>query len=555
MILSRTKAVEDPKKKTSTSTQDKSKKKTNELEDFIIQRDYTGAIAFLEFSRENGTAIQDLELWLAFAAFHAGDYQRASDVYEDLLQKDSRNSQIYIYLACCYFMLGKYDEAEHTALKGPKSSLQTRVLFHVSHKQNDEEKFSNLHRQLQDTIQDQMCLASMNYMKNQYQEALDIYKRYLIENRDYVALNVYVALCYYKLDYYDISQELLEGYFKKYPESATAINIQACNQYRLHNGKKADNDLKQFLNKIDTSFNYAKELFRHNMVVFENGEGALQVLTQLIDVIPEARFNLVIYYLKQDQIEQAYNLMKDIEPSQSIEYILQGVVNAAYGQEHNSHEHIKKAESYFQTIGSSANECDTIPGRQSMAACHFLHKRFYDVLVYLTSIKTYFSNDDIFNFNYAQAKAHEEKWVEAEEAFLLINNEKIKNDHIYLTWLARCYIYNNKARLAWELYIKLEQSNESFSLLQLIANDCYKHGCFFYAARAFDILERVDPSSVYWEGKLGACAGTFQQIVAGKESRDTLRDILALLRNTKHPQGDQMIKVMRSWARTNNISV
>jgi hypothetical protein len=40
--------VEDPKKKVGTSTQEKNKKKTTELEDFISQRDYTGAIAFLE---------------------------------------------------------------------------------------------------------------------------------------------------------------------------------------------------------------------------------------------------------------------------------------------------------------------------------------------------------------------------------------------------------------------------------------------------------------------------------------------------------------------------
>jgi intraflagellar transport protein 56 len=37
-------------------------------------------------------------------------------------------------------------------------------------------------------------------------------------------------------------------------------------------------------------------------VVFKNDDGALQVLTQLIDVIPEARLNLVIYYLKQGTI-------------------------------------------------------------------------------------------------------------------------------------------------------------------------------------------------------------------------------------------------------------
>ncbi|CAF3458275.1 unnamed protein product [Rotaria sp. Silwood1] len=190
-----------------------------------------------------------------------------------------------------------------------------------------------------------------------------------------------------------------------------------------------------------------------------------------------------------------------------------------------------------------------------MASCYFLHKRFDDVIVYLSSIKTYFYNDDTFNFNYAQAKAHEEKWKEAEEAFLLIQSEKLKNDYVYLSWLARCYIYNGKPRLAWELYLKLEHSNESFSLLQLIANDCYKRGHFFYAARGFDILERMDPNPEFWEGKQGACAGAFQQIVAGHEPRDTLRDILSLLRNTNHPQGEQMIKIMRSWARTNNIPV
>lgn len=161
--------------------------------------------------------MKDLDFWLAYAAFHAGDYQRASDVrlqsfsplqpecsllqeYENILKHDPRNSQVYINLACCYFMLGKYVEAEETAVKGlsssrslspstivfpsgPKSPLQTRVLFHVAHKQSNEEKLMSLHRQLQDVIEDQMCLASMHYMRSHFQEALDIYKRYLVENR------------------------------------------------------------------------------------------------------------------------------------------------------------------------------------------------------------------------------------------------------------------------------------------------------------------------------------------------------------------------------------
>lgn len=74
------------------------------------------------------------------------------------------------------------------------------------------------------------------------------------------------------------------------------------------------------------------------------------------------------------------------------------------------------------------------------------------------------------------------------------------------------------------------------SLLQLIANDCYKLGQFLYAAKAFDVLERLYPNPEYWEGKRGACIGLFQMVIAGRESKDLLRDIISMLRNTSNPQ-------------------
>lgn len=111
----------------------------------------------------------------------------------------------------------------------------------------------------------------------------------------------------------------------------------------------------------------------------------------------------------------------------------------------------------------------------------------------------------MFNFNYAQAKAATGSFSEAEDVFLLINSEAIRNDYVYLSWLARCcelitfisvrqtkyfkdlkfantandtslpaVIMNKKPQQAWELYLKMETSADSFSLLQLIANDCYK---------------------------------------------------------------------------------
>ena len=55
-----------------------------------------------------------------------------------------------------------------------------------------------------------------------------------------LALNVYLAMCYHKLDYYDVSQEVLAGYVQQNPDSAIAINLKACNYYKLYNGKAAE---------------------------------------------------------------------------------------------------------------------------------------------------------------------------------------------------------------------------------------------------------------------------------------------------------------------------
>jgi intraflagellar transport protein 56 len=285
----------------------------------------------------------------------------------------------------------------------------------------------------------------MHYLRGHYQEAIDIYKRILLENRDYTAINVYIAMCYYKLDYFDVSQEVLATYLQNYPNSVTARNLKACNHFKLYNGKAAETELKTLTDTTHPNFKFAQELIQHNLVVFKHGEGALQTLIPLVDALPEARLNLVIYHLKSNDVMSAYNYMKDIEPSTPQEYILKGIVNACVGQEQDSREHLKIAQQYFQLVGGSASECDTIPGRQCMASCFFLLKQFEDVMVYLNSVKGYMFNDDAFNYNFAQAQCALGAYSEAEEALLLIQNEKYKNEYTYISHLVKCcnYIYFN----------------------------------------------------------------------------------------------------------------
>ncbi|CAE1178741.1 TTC26 [Acanthosepion pharaonis] len=552
MMLSRAK----PATGAGATTQNKDDKKRQELpklEDFLQKRDYTGATTLLEFNRNSGQKDIDTDLWVAYCLFHLGDYKGAMEIYEKVTKRDKFIPEVWNYLACCYFLLGMYPESSEASHKGPKTGLQNRLLFHLSHKFSDENSLMDYHQNLQDILEDQLSLASIHYLRNHYQEAIDVYKRILLDNRDYLALNVYIALCYHKLDYYDVSQEVLQAYLQQYPDSAIALNLKACNHFRLYDGKAAESELKGLQEIASPSFTFARDLIKHNMVVFQGGEAALQVLPPLVDVIPEARLNLVIYYLKQDDISEAYALIKDVEPCTPQEYILKGVVNAALGQEQGTREHLKIAQQYFQLVGGSASECDTIPGRQCMASCFFLLKQFQDVLLYLNSIKSYFYNDDNFNFNYAQAKAANGNFKEAEEVFCMIQNEKLKRDYVYLSWLARCFIMNSKPRHAWELYLKMETSGESFSLLQLVANDCYKMGQFYYAAKAFHVLERLDPNPEYWEGKRGACIGVFQQVIAGREPKDHLAEILQMLGNMSNPQVELMTRTMKKWAKENKV--
>jgi intraflagellar transport protein 56 len=254
-------------------------------------------------------------------------------------------------------------------------------------------------------------------------------------------------MCYYKLDYYDVSQEVLSVYLQNYPDSVVGSNLKACNHFRLYNGKAAETELKLLSEKTSHNLRYAEDLMKHNQVVFRGGESALQVFPPLLDVIPEARLNLCIFHLRKNDIVSAFNLMKDVEPSTPQEYILKAIVNAELGQEQDSREHLKIAQQYFQLVGGSASECDTIPGRQCMASCFFLLKQFEDVLIYLNSIKVihinkgYFYSDDGFNYNFAQAKIATGSFEEGEELLLLVQNEKFKTEYAYLSHLCRCCIY------------------------------------------------------------------------------------------------------------------
>jgi intraflagellar transport protein 56 len=60
------------------------------LQDFIKDRDFTGAMTLLELQK---TAARDetLSLWLAYSAFHAGEYKKAIEIYDELMRAPDYN--------------------------------------------------------------------------------------------------------------------------------------------------------------------------------------------------------------------------------------------------------------------------------------------------------------------------------------------------------------------------------------------------------------------------------------------------------------------------------
>jgi intraflagellar transport protein 56 len=409
-----------------------------------------------------------------------------------------------------------------------------------------------------------LSLAALQFLKNEFDEAIEIYKKIYMDKK-YDALNIYLAMCYYKLEYFDIALDLVNHYLTIHKDSVVANNLKAAIEYNSTGNDKAAQAYIQSLQdmcKNNTANNLIEDsdLLRHNMAVFDNEESSnsnkLKVFSNLVDIIPEAKLNLIIYYLRNDQVNQAYSLIKDIQPQNTKEYILKAVVHCLLGQQGDKNgEHLKKAQTYFQSIGASASECDTIEGRQCMASCFRLNGIFNDEIIYLESIEAYLKDDDDFNWNYGIALGACQKYKEAEEVLLRVKKEKYRNEQIYLSWLCRCYIMNSKPEYAWNLYISIENHITAVYILSFISHEFYRMGHFYFSFKAFLFLEKFSPSNENTSGKTSSAIGVFYQLIAGKIGSERLQEVIHYL--SDGPQTEDVkkaIKVFKKWGKENGYS-
>lgn len=142
-----------------------------------------------------------------------------------------------------------------------------------------------------------------------------------------------------------------------------------------------------------------------------------------------------------------------------------------------------------------------------------------------------------------------------------ISRESFKTDMAYILWIAKCYIMTDSPESAWECYMKSDDPDISYEILQLIANESYKMAGFqfYYAAKAFSELVKIDQYPDYIEGMIGACVGYFRQVVYAKleennseDFSDELMEMFDILESTASPKCEKTAKTIRSWTDKND---
>ena len=154
------------------------------------------------------------------------------------------------------------------------------------------------HHKLRESDEDQLCLAAVHYLRGHYDDCIEIYKRLLQENKSKHSLYVYLALCYYQQEQYEMSLETIQIYLNQFPQSPYAINIKACNKFMISSSKEADEEQQKLQKAYEGGSLFDdNDLLRHNRCVFSDGESALKIFPPLMDLYPEAKLNLIIFYL------------------------------------------------------------------------------------------------------------------------------------------------------------------------------------------------------------------------------------------------------------------
>ena len=549
MIVGGAKKKKAPQTKTAEKKEEKPQESIEEhIQSCVESRDYTGAVTYIEFVRDelNQPYTREMALWHGYCLFHSGQYSDAIDLYEKLLKEEPTDTVLYLYISSCQFYIQEYEDARASALKGPECDFRTRLIFHIAHQMNDEQELFHAHSQLVGTLENQLSLAAIHYMRCHYQDAIEIYQRLLLQHPDFLALNVYIAMCQFKLDQWEESNEAVDLYLSENSDSAVALNLKSCDYLKLFDYDIAESQLLQIRKFSSAAYDFVDVLVNHNLCIFKDGVDGFTVLPKMVDSLSEARYNLAVLYMRDNNPKEANQILEDYQPIELNETILKGTVLLALGQLNTESAQIEEANAIFAEVGAMEDVKDTVPGRECLASTKFIVGEYEETLRVLQTIEELVGDVDEFNYDKGMTLCSLSKWSEAERYMTQVKNPAYTKEIHYQSWLCRCFIKNNKPDAAWNLYVDATSTDDSKTLLHIIASDCFSGGLFYYAMRAYDVLAKYETDPHFRDGLIASAVGVFRSILTKKESGDKLSEVINVL--SSEPEAAQVLQTIQQYA-------
>jgi intraflagellar transport protein 56 len=153
---------------------------------------------------------------------------------------------------------------------------------------------------------------------------------------------------------------------------------------------------------------------------------------------------------------------------------------------------------------------------------------------------------DEFNYDKGMTLASLSKWAEAERYLLMVKNPAYKKEKFYITWLCRCFIKNKKPMAAWNLYLDATSTEDSKTLLRIIAADCYASEQYYYAMKAYDVLSKYETDPSFRDGLVASAVGVYRDVLTRKESSEKLKELISVL--AQEPETKQVLDAIRQHA-------
>jgi len=95
---------------------------------------------------------------------------------------------VHTLRALCLFKLNSLDAAALELATSPNSHLTSRIKFKLSQLSGDEDAMVS-YNLLIDTPENLICMASTHFQRSNIEEAIEIYKRLIVDEKEFVALH------------------------------------------------------------------------------------------------------------------------------------------------------------------------------------------------------------------------------------------------------------------------------------------------------------------------------------------------------------------------------